>query len=98
MILWDDKTKEVMVVNHPNIHNEGKHLPMSDGACWTAWREASTKDRLLRLYRLAVRLSISWDIPMEFIEKEFLGIPEYKNHMNQFSDFFCDHDGYALSL
>ena len=79
-----------MVVNHPNIHNEGNHLPMSYGACWKEWKEASTEDLLSRLYRLAVRLSIDWDIPMEFIEKEFLNIPEYKKHMNQFSVFLCE--------
>lgn len=98
MILWDDKTKEIMVVNHANRSNHGSHLPMSDGACWTAWSQASSQERLLRLYRIGVRLAIDWDIPMEFIEIQFLKIPEYTKHMNAFSDYFCDSGVTPLAL
>jgi hypothetical protein len=94
MILWDNETKEVMVVNHPARNKEGNYLPMSDGACWFSWKHESTQNQLLMLYRIAIRLAVDFDIPLENIEAQFLKIPEYKNHITKKVSDLCGQEIY----
>jgi len=84
MILWDDKTKEVMVVQHPPKNKEGNHLPMSDGACWSHWRNHTTEEQIAMLYRIGMILALNFDIPTETIHEAFCNVVDYREHMSDY--------------
>jgi len=78
MVLWTYETREVRVVKHPA---RAKDQEMSDGACYSDWRKQSKEGQLAWLYRIAMKLALFYNIPIEHINEEFQKVPEFKKHL-----------------
>jgi len=73
----------VAVIPHPDTRDWQTFLDisMTDGACWSGWRQMPKAKRLAALMHVAWRLACMYGGDPMDIHRAFIVIPEYRNSL-----------------